>query len=69
MSWMTPDRNWSLPSTPVVHVVNRVRHSNIVFGAIGSCLKKPIFECMEACNKEEFNKFLHVLKDAIKEDI
>ena len=69
MSWMAPDKNWCLPGKPVVHVINKVRHSQIVFGAIGNCLNKSVFACMPACDQHSFHEFLKLLVQQIPKTI
>ena len=63
-SWMHKHKSWSLPDKLNNHLVNSARHSVSVFGAIGNCLRKPVYHLDKGVGYEQYIRFL---KKVIKE--
>ena len=57
-SWMYQHKSWSLVDTPNHHQINNKRYVITVYGAIGHCLKKPVYHFSHSTNKEDFQIFL-----------
>ena len=61
-SWMYQQRSWSLPDAPNNHQINTKRFVVTVYGAIGTCLKKPVYHFGPSTNKDDFRTFIREVK-------
>ena len=61
-SWMNQSKSWSKAGVRNVHAINNQRYCTTVYGAIGFCLRKPVFTFGRSTNAEEFQIFLREVK-------
>ena len=58
-SHMRLSKAWSYADKPVKTLIGRKRYGGVtIYGAIGNCLKKPVFMLGESTNIEEFEEFM-----------
>lgn len=67
-SWSIKDKSWSISKEQVLHARNNKRLSTTVYGAIGDCLKKPVFKLGQSTNSLEFMQFLLDVKRALRDE-
>ena len=59
-------KSWSSKKNPVLHPFNNKRYGITVYGAIGQCMRQPVFKLGVSTNKLEFQQFLREVKAQIK---
>lgn len=65
--WNKPQRTWMSREEPVVAPLNFSRLKSVtLFGAIGLCLKAPVFMMAPATNEEHFAEFLVEIARGLK---
>ena len=58
-SYLRLSKALSYVDKPVKTIVGRRRYGGVtIYGAIGNCLKKPVFMLGESTNIEEFEEFM-----------
>ena len=62
-------KSWAGINTYQQYPIDSQRYSTIVFGAIGSCLKKPIYKCYSTTNKQNVVDFLKLVASNIKASV
>ena len=67
-SHMRLRKAWSYADKPVNTLIGRKRYGGTtIYGAIGNCLKNPVFMLGESTNIEEFEEFMQKVKLNCKE--
>jgi hypothetical protein len=64
-SWCTANKVWQKRDSPVEVVINPQRTAVTVYGAIGNVLNSPIFTTGNSTNKEDFMRFLALIKNQV----
>ena len=69
-SHMRLRKAWSNADKPVNTLIGRKRYGGItIYGAIGNCLKSPVFMLGESKNIEEFEEFMKKVKLTAKKEM
>ena len=68
-TFMRPSRVWSYADRPVDHVLPSKRLGLTIYGAIGHCLRGPVFMTGGTTNKQEFITFVKRLSTSISNNV
>jgi len=66
-TWQMKTKSWSSKSDIVYHHRPSTRLGITVFGAIGNCLKKPMFMTARSTNKEDYMRFMNQVKEQVRD--
>ena len=66
-TWQMKTKSWSSKSDIVYHHRPSTRLGITVFGAIGKCLKKPMFMTARSTNKEDYMRFMNQVKEQVRD--
>ena len=61
-TWQIKTKSWSTRTNIVFHKRPSTRIGITVFGAIGNCLKKPVFRTAKSTNKDDYVEFMRLVK-------
>ena len=66
-TWQIKTKSWSSKTDIVEHKRPSTRIGITVFGAIGNCLKNPVFRTAKSTNKTDYIEFMRLVKEQVRQ--
>ena len=65
-TWQIKTKSWSSKTDIVEHKRPSTRIGVTVFGAIGNCLKNPVFRTAKSTKKHDYIEFMRLVKEQVR---